>query len=382
MEIKIQLYPNSEVRATFFPSPGVRGYWEEGAERGSAVAQEKQKKESEVPLDITLKLSEAKKPGFGGIPRATKFGNNGRRTISRCAGVFDTDGIPPEEFLLLTGTIPGSTDEAFEAVARWSSWAVKTIKTWVSDRGVRDAYSMYVWEFQKRGALHIHYCVHIADLALRGKILGEWKKRWTDIIDEICSKSGCDVWGRGNGKTWATNKGVIQADAQVIRKSVGAYLSKYLSKNAPTNEAKPLQGQRFYGPVRWWGCSRPLLKRCRELSEEFRVECVGVGAIRYLKEKVFEIMNWSESRVHSYWDKVRSTNVLLTYSKEECQSIFSYLKRDLFKWQTAPGSHYWNHCQASNTLRDSLVLSQQGSDSSKSVLGQRLTGVICQSSLF
>jgi hypothetical protein len=248
--------------------------------------------------------------------------------------VFEADGLPPDEFLLLTGTIPGGTPESFEAVARWSSWIVKAVKTWISDRGVAAAYSMYVWEFQKRGALHIHYCLHCADVQKKVQLMADWKKKWTEIMDAVSDRSGTDVWARKNGGTWATNKAVIQADGQVIRKSVGAYLSKYLAKNAPTNEAKPWEVRRFYGPVRWWGVSRPLLKRCSELTEKFTIESISHTAIRYLKEKVFEIMNWSENKVFSYWDKAYSTNVLLTYSPEECQRIYSYLKRDLCKART------------------------------------------------
>jgi hypothetical protein len=287
------------------------------------------------PLDITSKLSGSAPPGFGGLPRQTKFGNNARRTISRCSGVFEADGLPPEQFVLFTGTIPGGTVAAFEAVARWSSWIVKNIKTWISGQSIQSAYSLYVWEFQKRGALHIHYCLHCPDLQKRDRLIAGWKTKWVEIIDGVCTRSGVDLWERKKGGTWATNKAVIQADAQVIRKSVGAYLSKYLSKNAPTNDAKPWESRRFHGPVRWWGVSRPLLKRCRELTEKFTVESVSNLAIRYLKEKVVDIMNWSETKVFSYWDKARSTNVLLTYSPEECQRIYSYLKRDLCKSRTA-----------------------------------------------
>jgi hypothetical protein len=269
------------------------------------------------------------------LPRPTKFGNNARRTISRCAGVFDQDKIPPGEFLFLTGTIPGSTPEAFEAMARWSSWVVKSIKTWISDKGVRSAYSLYVWEFQKRGALHIHYCLHCPEGEKRDQILKEWKAKWVEIIDGVTTRAGTDLWARKGGRTWVTNKQVIQADAQAVKKSVGAYLSKYLSKNAPTNGVKPWEKRQFHGPTRWWGVSRPLLKRCQELTEKFTIEAIPHKAIRRLKEKVFSIMDWSENKVFSYWDKAYSTNVLLTYSPEECQRIYSYLKRDLCRTRIA-----------------------------------------------
>lgn len=352
--ITCSVYPNNEVRTIVSRERGGLDYWESESQADRSPGSLGPTEEPSIPLDITSKLSGSAVPGFGGLPRPTKFGNNARRTISRCAGVFDTDRLFPDEFLLLTGTIPGSTPGAFEAIARWSSWIVKTIKTWISDRGVEAAYSIYVWEFQRRGALHIHYCVHCPDVMKKVGLMKTWKKRWTEIIDTVSEKSGVDVWGRSRGGTWATNKEVIQADAQVIRKSVGSYLSKYLSKNAPTSDVKPWEARRFYGPVRWWGVSRPLLKRCRELTETFKRECISHEAVRYLKEKVLDILNWSENKVFSYWDKAHSTNVLLTYSPENCQYIYSYLWRDLCNHRTAPLSASTTALEMDNSVRRTI----------------------------
>lgn len=379
--IRIALYPNSEVRATIGRERAG------GDRRGNSVRDfcrddaPTPTPERVAPLDITSKLSGVERPGFGGLPRPTKFGNNARRTISRCAGVFTLDGIPPGQFLFLTGTIPGSTAPAFEAVARWSSWIVKTIKTWLSDRGALGAYSIYVWEFQRRGALHIHYCVQVEDPLIRERVLREWRDRWASILDGVSERASVDVWARKSGGTWATNKRVVQADAQIVEKSVGAYLSKYLSKSAPTNQSKGGEEQTFHGPVRWWGAARSLLKRCRELTESFEVEGISHLAIRYSRERVHEILNWSENRVFSYWDKSRSTNVLLTYSPDECQTIYNHLKRDIFRWRRAPSNPSSNPCLTSVMPPDLCDWGQQGSNSSKSAPGAQCPGIICQLSL-
>lgn len=375
--ISISIYPNNEVRAI------VGRESTSSSKRGNSVADFCRDDESvgveqrDRPLDITSKLSGAQRPGFGGLPRPTKFGNNARRTISRCAGVFEVDRLFPDEFLLLTGTIPGSTPQAFEAVSRWSSWVVKTIKTWISDKGVESAYSLYVWEFQKRGALHIHYSIHCPDVPKKVELMRGWKQFWTGVIDGVSERSGVDVWEKKRGGTWATNKQVIQADAQVIRRSVGAYLSKYLSKNAPTNKANPWENQRFHGPVRWWGCSRPLLKRCRELTENFKVECISHSAIRDLKEKVIDIMDWSENKLHSYWDKARSTNVLVTYSPEECQTIFSYLKRDICRPRIAIQPAFTMPSGTDNSAKHLADLKKLDSGQSKDCRGPSQNRTTC-----
>jgi hypothetical protein len=377
-KISVSIYPNNEIRAIIGRETTRQLERSLNTEDNPSCDRDESGLAGDSPLDITSKLSGGPRPGFGGLPRATKFGNNARRTISRCAGVFEVDGLHPDEFLLLTGTIPGGTPEAFEAVARWSSWIVKTIKTWISDKGIEAAYSIYVWEFQKRGALHIHYCVHCADVEKKVELLRGWREKWTEIIDGVGFRSGVDVWARKRGGTWATNKSVIQADAQVIRKSVGAYLSKYLSKNAPTNEVKPWESKRFHGPVRWWGASRPLLKRCRELTEKFEVESIAHSTIRYLREKVFDIMNWSENKVRSYWDKAGSTNVLLTYSPENCQMIYSYLKRDLCRTRIATQSGSTTASGTANSPRHSEDSKNKDNARSSDCHGQTQSKTIYQ----
>lgn len=329
-KLVVKSYPNNEIRATFQRESRPRNWNTAPGDSGidaddGAVSGRPQS----CPLDITLKLSDPLKPGFGGEPRPTKFGNNARRTISRASGVFERDGDRPEEFVFLTGTIPGSTREAFDAVACYSSWAVKSIKTWISDKGILSAYSLYVWEFQKRGALHIHYCVQVKSAAESAWLIKNWKKKWTEVIDAISEKSGVDCWKINGFRSWKNKKDVLQADAQKVRKSVGAYLSKYLSKKTPTPIKGRYGSRPFLCPVRWWGCSRPLLKRMRELTESFEFESIPQSRIEWLKDVVVLALRGSGNDVYSYWDKAKSTNVLLTYSPCSWQIIYNELWRDL-----------------------------------------------------
>jgi hypothetical protein len=330
--LKVLYYPNNEIRTILRRETSSR-FDGDDSSKGALCGGDGTEPDPVLPaLDITSKLSVAKLPGFGGVPRATKFGNNGRRTISRCAGAIERQGIPTRELVFLTGTIPGSTEEAFDAVAMYSSWTVKATKTWLSDMGVNSNYSLYVWEFQKRGALHLHYCVHVPDAAMRRMVLRGWKGRWTACIDYISKESGVDCWERGKGFTWATNKSVIQADAQLVTKSVGSYLSKYLSKFQGRIRRRKRSSAPWLCPVRWWGCSRPLLALMRSMSLEFEREAIPDRERGSLLDAVYAIVNWSENRVYSYRDKAGSTDVLLTYSPENCDSIYNYLKRDFYSW--------------------------------------------------
>lgn len=308
-------YPNGEVRATICPDQGVRRESETVAERPC--------------LPLTLPPNSEPRPGFGGIPKQTKFGNNARRTLSRCSGVFDRDGIPPAEILFLTGTLPGGTREAMDAIACWSSYAVDLLKSRISKLGITSAYSMYVWEFQRRGALHLHYAIHVADPGLRLILLSRFKSIWSDIIDAVCKQSGVNLWLAKDGKNWAEKKDVLQADAQEVRVSVGSYLAKYLSKQSPYQTTADEFGIPFLPPVRWWGCSRPLLARMRELSRRLTIERCSLFRIQSAKNSMLEILTYSANAVHTYYSKCRTAQVFITYDQDNSTEIFDTLKLKL-----------------------------------------------------
>jgi len=330
MKLKIAVYPNSELRATFYHERRAK---DEPADSENGLGHRDDVTEhcNPEPLDITSKLySPSERPGFGGMPRPTKFGNAARRTLSRAAGVFERDNIPRGECLFLTGTIPGSSMDSFDAVAHWSSWIVQQIKIWINNQGVTGNYSMYVWEFQKRGALHIHYFVHVPDEPARQKIMWKWAIKWASLITEVGERFGCDTWEKRDGSSWSGFPGVIQAPAQFVKKSVGAYLSKYLSKNAPSPHQRNDGNDMFLGPVRWWGVSRPLLKRLNELTETFEVEGLTEDGRRTISAQVSEEFRCSGNEVHSYWDKGFNALTILTYGPKWCQNIYNRLWRDLY----------------------------------------------------
>ena len=352
--LKIKEYPNNEVRATIYRVQAGRSLGDcddAGSDEADGNFDSNSGTSSdpctESSLDITSKLSRDRPPGYGGIPKKTRFGNNARRTISRCAGVFERDGILREECLFLTGTIPGSTGEAFDAMACWSSWVVKSVKTWLSNLGVSDNYSAYVWEFQDRGALHLHYLVLVKDPIIRLKVLWKWAIKWGQLIDKVGSLAGVDMWKKNENWSWKNQKSVLQAAAQYVHKSVGSYLSKYLSKNVD-GRGKNIVGQSL-SPVRWWGCSRPLLQRMRELTDGFEVEVVGPKAVRSVWGKVIDGFRGVASGFHEYSDKLGFARVAVAFDVDG-DSTFNQLWRDLrceknhgnvgrcsTEWQPLPG---------------------------------------------
>jgi hypothetical protein len=319
--LKIQQYPNQELRATLYRQRSVKE---------SVDAESVKEVPAVAPLDITSKLSPevlGSKPGFGGVPSPTRFGLNAKRQIQRASGVFEHDAIPKGELVFLTGTVPGSRRGIYDALAKWSSWSVKAVKTWLSNAGVVDNYSMYVWEFQKRGALHIHYLVWVPDGNLRKKIMEEWREKWAQILDSVGEKEGIDMWQQSNGRSWKHHRAILQAPAQVVIKSVGSYLSKYLSKNAPNPGKRIDVDSEPLCPVRWWGVSRPLLKRLGELSNEFIIEGIEFHQVRRIWARIGEEFQSLASAHYEYCDRIGWSKVLVCFD-EDSGLLFNEFWRD------------------------------------------------------
>lgn len=273
--VRIQTFPNNEVRCVFF-------YSRDKSEDGTPV----QIPGSDSSLDITSKLKtppsdeqkylgqespeENPKVGFGRPGEGNGFSTNGRRRLMRAGAVLDSLAETPNQVLFCTGTLPGSTYESKLAIAAWSGWAVNAVKAWFAKR-VPAKHDMYVWEFQKRGALHLHYAILVKDEAVRQRIISEWKQQWERIIDGISGKSGVDCWRKNANYTHANNKSVLQADCQECTKSIAKYLSKYVSKSQQqyldNHWAK-------CKPSRFWGISRPL---CKLLAEQTQTETLRLA---------------------------------------------------------------------------------------------------------
>lgn len=269
------------------------------------------------------------RPGYGGSPRPTGFGNNARRTILRCAGALEKFGAEPEEVAFLTGTLPGSTNAAMRALQDWSSYAVNLLKAKISKLGIHDSLSFYVWELQARGALHIHYAVHVPVKKDMDSLISEFKRIWIQVIDAICERSGVDLWEREDGGTWRHQKDIIRADAQVCRKSPGAYMAKYVSKEAFAPKYINSKNSEFLGPVRWWGCSRPLLKLMKSMT--ISTEKIGISwhRIKHIREDLLSILDGLNARIVRYTDRAKSAEVLVSYDQQNGMAVFNSIARFL-----------------------------------------------------
>lgn len=322
--VRLTHYPNNELRASSYPLPGRRRFVFEDESHESHGETEVSPTPEPSPdiLSLAPNSELSAKPGFGGTPRQTRFGLNGRRTILRAGGAIDKSGIPPEQCVFLTGTLPGSTNESMAAIAQWSAYIIDRLKSWLS-KFAQDRLEFYVWELQARGALHLHYCAVIPSPDARSQVLARFKKQWIKLLSNVAEKSGVDVFERADGKTWKGCYDVIRADAQECKKSVAAYMSKYCSKSS-RDRVSPV-----HCPTRWWSISRPLSKLLQGLTTEIEYICTNHLSARKKEEEVYSFIEQNSQKHYTYKDKSGLCSVVTAYHlPSDFAAISAYLKEE------------------------------------------------------
>jgi hypothetical protein len=321
--IKAVRYPNNEIRIS------------RGQDRMSSYSL-KPDREGEVPCEILacddyFEWEESKKKspplslvpnsktersttGYGSLPvKPTIFGLNAKRQLIRSGAAMEKT-VNPFECLFLTGTLPGSTEGAFSAIAAYSGYIVNSLKAWVSNY-VSSKLDFYCWEYQKRGALHLHYCVHVPDQCDRDFIVGNFKNWWISVLSRVGERSNTDLFRKNSGKTHLSDTSKVRAVAEVVRKSVARYLAKYLSKSV-----SPARGTgRFFTPSRWWGTSRPLKSLLESMTDE--IDIIEGPYFQVIKrwEDVKAVVDTSESVTYSYPHKFGMGHTSVCYPADQSE---------------------------------------------------------------
>jgi hypothetical protein len=334
--LKLEYFPNDEYRLCVHPDPSPRPL-PANLDIGPKLETATKTLDSSHRDRKETVTGDTKRPGFGLPPRRTQFGLAAKRKLQRVGGALDKTVAHPNELIFLTGTLPGSTDRAYQAISDYSGYVVHRLKAWLAKR-VKSKYDFYVWELQKRGALHLHYCIHIEDNSIAKFVLTHFHDEWNRILESVCEMSGVDVYEKSRGGSWRQCKTVVQAYAQRVKKSVAAYLSKYCSKNA----SKP--GQQMYYPSRWWGVSRPLNKLLGDMTETLILPSLRNVTVGGIVKEVVNVLEVVASKLFNYADKFGRAYVWVAYSKHnvyrklKCTMIQNSGTEDRSKDLLIPGS--------------------------------------------
>lgn len=299
----IKGYPTNEFAIRLNPSnPIRRDSAVESEHKITAIEVEKgvkkeRKKENKGFKKEGKKKSNEPKPGWGGATEHTKFTAKVKKTIRRRAAALEAK-FGKECIKFLTITLPGSTDEARQAFAYYSSYYRNLLNNYFQRIfGKGEFYYIAVWEMQKRGALHLHVIV-ASEKKECFKKMKEGFKKWTyRSFKTLSEKAEVDMFERKGGGTWRDEPDKIVCSCEDIKKSVAAYLSKYLSKGESKGFDSAIEAKEVWHPVRWASYSN----NTKKLLEEETIECgrgrISAENVSYLVELCHEIAElWSEGK--------------------------------------------------------------------------------------
>lgn len=243
-------------------------------------------------LDITKKSQREPSHWNWGKPQTPKaFGSHGRHRVLESGAVIDREK-PRDSTYELTLTLPGSTPEAIAAVAAWSGWIVNRQLQSVRrlDKN-KEIWWFFVWEFQKRGALHQHWCVAADTPELAYEAAMQLKALWYKCLHELLDKIGVDCYQRKGFGTWRDNPSKWQWHCQRVKKSVAAYFSKYTCKGSENvvREAAYTRRGKIQYPSRWWGSSSQVKLAVKSWRKEAKISGIPREMAEYLRCKVLSL---------------------------------------------------------------------------------------------
>jgi hypothetical protein len=188
------------------------------------------------------------------------------------------------EVAFMTLTLPGSTRESMDTFARHSSdiWnafmqRLRTFRHGEAGRKldvVERTQNKYegaaidycgVWEYQSRGALHLHIAIGLPDPFFYEWLHDNHQRLWVQVLETYSKKTGVDLFASADGYTWRDTPNVTRTECAKVYKSVGRYISKYVSKDA----SRKVEVE-YEPPHRWWFCSASL--KAALLAQRLRVE--------------------------------------------------------------------------------------------------------------
>jgi hypothetical protein len=245
-------------------------------------------------LDITKKSQRSQdarsRAGFGVTPKPKSFTNYSGQKLRECGAAIDHTQPDLNKIYCVTLTLPANHEQAFHALSDYSAYCINRLF-----QPLRRAYGsallwFFVWEYQKRGALHLHIAVsHDTEGAAREAstmLITQWQK----ILEDISRLSGVCMFS-AKSKDRCTIKANWQQDAQPMKKGLGRYFSKYAGKQ----ESKQAWYCKKYPVSRFWGCCYALKAIIKSMGLTLKVNFENEElADKYASELLEKVLSLSK----------------------------------------------------------------------------------------
>lgn len=264
-----------------------------------------EKKITPAPLALISRFQQAgdqkkrEKLGYGLSPKIKYFSARAGQKIRESGAVLDRlcEG-QLDRCRVITMTLPSSTPAAYKAISDYSGYAINRLFQVVRRSPIAFEW-FFVYEHQKRGALHLHICLYSESpdqSEAMGNALG---KKWYEILKDISRQCGENLlFSRGFRKEIAFGEGHFYN--QKMAKGCGAYFSKYASKNSgkSKNDINSINARK-YPPASFWGRSRNLARLCEQQSYKFSYEGIDDRDSESLQGEALQILSQSGAKLYN-----------------------------------------------------------------------------------
>lgn len=295
------------------------------------------------PLDLIKQFQQTITPvrhtkpkslrGYGDRPNVSYFTHKSGQKVRECGAIIDMlcNG-DPSKCRVITLTLPASGHEAYDALSRYSGYATNRLFQVV--RREKDNASLhwfYVWEYQKRGALHLHICLYHQEGSVSREIGEKLLTAWRSVLCDISGRCGIDLlFSRGFGRRVALCD--MQSLNQTMHFGCGAYFSKYASKTAgsrgytDSSEGREIRENCERYPVsRFWGSSQNLKVLVRENSLSFKKEDLQREEVEDMESetlRVLSLLQTTQVQSFSFKKEVEVAGGKLTVCEGESTVIY------------------------------------------------------------
>jgi hypothetical protein len=243
-------------------------------------------------LDLTEKSQRRLEPvskaiGFASckVSQPKKFGAKQGHKIRESGAALDIlcNG-DPSKARVVTLTLAGDTPQSKKALAAYSGYAVNRIFQVIRRDYPECNNWFFVWEYQKRGALHLHIAIYHDDKEISKEIGDSLMEVWHKVLIDIGLKANCCMF-TSKKKDRCTIRSLHQNVNQEMKKSCGGYFSKYASKGEDGKEREKMERwSKMYSPSRFWGSSQTIKNIVKENSFSFNLEMLNGSEVMEVYE--------------------------------------------------------------------------------------------------
>jgi hypothetical protein len=231
------------------------------------------------------------------LPRVKRFEAKQGQKLREAGAAMDSL-VPSEDIGLCRAillTIPANYHDAFCTVASETGWVMNRVAEYLR-RHLKKPLWFYVWELQKRGALHLHFCFY-APTEEQGQKLGDGIiELWLKLLEEMSEKSGNDLYWSGRytkqGEKYYVSRERLINSNQRVHTGCAGYFAKYSGKDSYGSA----RGDKGFGsrtvahPRRIWGSSQAIKNAAKELAYTGSVELPTDEAASEFYESVRELV--------------------------------------------------------------------------------------------